>query len=389
MTALEMPIEFRMGDGEVVQTTLAKLAVPASETRVVSEPLTYRKDRSDVSLFKDQVSYARGERGDVADRLERHAREYEIEMRTHPDRTAGTGGNFAPPLWLIDQFANVPQPGRVLADLIPNYPLPVGVQSVNVPVLTAGMVTAPISDDTGITIGDITDTVTTSAVVTIAGFDDVSQQLFDNSPPGAHLDQVLYKSLVESYNAQLETQLLNGSGSSGQLQGIIGLSGINAITYTDASPTATEMFLAFGQAVAAIGINRKRPPETWLMNTPRQAWIASSEDSQQRPLMVAGMNAPGEFQLVQYPVHLTDAIPRTLNTNQDTVIACVPSDMLLLESDPHFRVMTDIAADTESSSAGTLSIRIELHRYVAAIVGRYPTGISVISGTGMVPASGF
>jgi HK97 family phage major capsid protein len=363
----------------------------SADVEVVSEPLTYRRDLPAVSMFKDVISYQRGARGAVADRLERHEREYELEQRTHPDRTAGTGGNFAPPLWLINEFANVPQPGRVLADLIPNFVLPSGVQSINVPVLTAGMTTAIVADDATVTIGDVTDTVTTSPVVTIAGFDDVSQQLFDQSPQGAHLDQVLFKSLTESYNAQLETQLINGTGSGGQLTGLLNLSGINAITYTDASPTATEMFAAFGQAVAAIGINRKHPPETWLMNTPRQAWIASSEDSQQRPLMVASSDGPGEFQLVQYPVHLTDAIPRNLGggTNQDVVIACRPSDMLLFESAPHLRVMADIAADTESSSAGTLSIRVELHRYVAAIVGRYPTGIAAINGTGMVTQTGF
>ena len=47
-------------------------------------------------------------------------------------------------------------------------------------------------------------------------------------------------------------------------------------------------------------------------------------------------------------------------TNQDVIIACIPSDMLLFESAPHLRVMTDIAADTESKSVGTLSIRCSL-----------------------------
>jgi HK97 family phage major capsid protein len=337
------------------------------------------------------IAFQRGERGDTARRLERHAREHELETRIHPDRTAGAGGSFAPPLWLIGQTANVPQPGRVLADLIPNFPLPEGVSSVNVPVLTTGMTTAPAADDGNASDVDVTDSVSSSAVVTISGYDDVSQQLLDQSPQGAHLDQTLFKSLTESYNAVLEQQLISGTGTGGQLLGLINLSGVNAITYTSGTPMATGMFTYFGQAVAAVGVHRRQPPETWLMGTPRQAWIASSEDSQSRPLMVAGAPKPGEFQLVQYPVKLDDAIPRNFGagTNQDVVILCKPSDMLLLESEPHLRVMTDIAADSETAGAGTLSVRIQLHRYVAAILGRYPTGIAVIQGTGMATPAGF
>ena len=364
---------------------------PTVDATVVSEPLTYREDRGNVSFFRDLIGYQRGERGEIAERLARHQREYETEMRVRPDRGSGTGGSFAPPLWLISQFANVPLPGRVLADLIPNFPLPTGVQSVNVPVLTTATTTATVADDSAASDVDITDAVTSSPVVTIAGYDDVSQQLLDQSPQGAHLDSVLFKSLSESYNAVLEQQLINGSGSSGQLTGLVNLSGINSVPYTSATPTATALYPIAGQAAAAIGINRKRPGETWLMTTARAAWITTSEDLETRPLVLGGMDAPGEFQLVQYPVKLDDAIPRNLGggTNQDVLILCRPSDMLLLESEPHMRVMTDIAADTESASAGTLTVRIELHRYVAAILGRYPTGISVISGTGMVTPSGF
>jgi HK97 family phage major capsid protein len=269
--------------------------------------------------------------------------------------------------------------------------LPQGVQSVNVPVLTVGATTTVIADDTAEDMVDITDTSTSSPVVTIAGYVDASQQLLDQSPQGAHFDSVMFSSLTESYNAVLEAQLFNGSGSSGQLQGILGLSGINNVTYTNASPTATGLFTILGEAVAAVGDNRKQPPEKWYLTTSRGAWIATSEDTTLRPLMLAGSSAPGEFQLAQYPVRLSDAIPINLGTctNQDAIVLCKPSDMLLLESAPHMRTMFDIGADTESSSDGTLTVRVELHRYVAAIIGRYPTGIAVIQGTGLVTQSGF
>jgi HK97 family phage major capsid protein len=353
---------------------------------VISEPLTYR-EHGDHSLFRDIIDAERGMFG-AQDRLARHARE--MEERVHPDRGSGTGGSFAPPLWLNDRFASVPRPGRVLADMIPNLPLPQGVQSINIPVLTAGMGTVTIADDSAESDTDITDTSVTAPVVTITGQDDVSQQLLDQSPRGAHLDWVLFKDLEESYNATLETQLINGSGTSGQILGLLNITNsnspanINTITYTDATPTATEMFTFFGQAVAAVGINRLQPPEVWLMTTARQAWIASSEDQQQRPLMVAGAEGPGEFQLVQYPVKLDDAIPRNLGggTNQDVIILCKPSDMVLLEGEPRTNVFVEVGS-------GNLRARIQMHRYVAAVLNRYPTGIAAIEGTGMIPPSGF
>src|SRR5581483_10166458 len=175
------------------------------------------------------------------------------------------------------------------------------------------------------------------------------------------------KDLTEAYDSQLETQLLNGSGAAGQLFGLLNVSGISTVTYTDGTPTATEMFTYLGQAVAAVGKNRKLPPECWLMNTSRLAWLGSSEDSQNRPLMIADRDGAGDVDLLAYPVELTDAMPVTLSGNQDAIIACRPSDSLLFESAPHARVHLDVLS-------GTLQARIQLHCYVAALMGRYPTG---------------
>jgi len=46
--------------------------------------------------------------------------------------------------------------------------------------------------------------------------------------------------------------------------------------------------------------------------------------------------------------------------------------------------------DTAAADAlsGTLSVRFQLHRYVAALTGRYPTGTAVLAGTGMAVQAG-
>ena len=66
----------------------------------------------------------------------------------------------------------------------------------------------------------------------------------------------------------------------------------------------------------------------------------------------------------------------------DQIIACRPSDCLLYESPKKLRLMTQVLA-------GTLQVRIQVYQYAAAILNRYPTGISVISGTGLAQPSGF
>jgi HK97 family phage major capsid protein len=362
---------------------------------VVSEPLTYREDAG-VSYFKDLVD---AERGDypAAERLRRHGCEIADEMerrdtqaasgveyRTSPNRTTGQGGNFAPPLWIIDRFATAPRAKRVLADLIPNFPLPQGVQSVNLPRLTTGNTEQAVADLAADPSADAVDAAVTCEVVTVSGHGDVALQLLDQSPPGAHLDWAFFKDLSEAYDANLEFQLINGSTSAGQLPGMLGLvPSANQVTYTAGSPTATGMFGFLGQVLARIGDNRKQPPEAWLMTTSRMAWLGSSEDSQNRPLMIADRDGDGSLDLLAFPVKLDDAIPVTLGAggNQDALIACRPSDSLLLESAPRARVHLDVLS-------GSLQARIQLHCYVA-VLHRYPSGMASLTGTGLVVQSGF
>lgn len=369
------------------------------DIRVVSEPLTYRRD-APYSMFVDMIDAERGGYS-AKERLERHGREIQGEMerrdkeardakpsdleyRTNPNTTAGQGGSFAPPLWIIDQFATYPRAKRVLADMIPSFPLPQGVHSVNLPRLSTGNTENIDPDLGGDADTDITDASVTSNVVTISGHGDVALQLLDQSPPGAHLDWAFFKDLTEAYDAELEAQLINGSGTGAQLTGLLNVTGNLPVTYTSGTPTATGMFTFLGQLISRVGNNRKLPPELVLMTTSRLGWLGSSEDQQQRPLMITDVDGSGKFDLMTIEVKLDDAMPMTLGAtaNGDTIIACRPSDMILLESAPHARVHLDVLS-------GTLQARIQLHCYVAALVGRYPSGISYLTGTGTVIQSGF
>ena len=398
---------------------------------VIREEATYRPDGH--SYFADlaRARHPEHKRDEATwDRLRRHERE--LEQRA-PNSTYAD-----PPLWLIDRFATAPRPERVLlrlieeaGNLIPIAAKP-GFGSVSTIRLTTGTQTdinapgTPAAErdyveaavPTGSTSGPAATTGTlgkgggfanspvtgdprdpttdASNVVLIAGNADVPLQMLEQSGPGqAHLDAVLWKDLTEDYDSQVEAQLISGSGGAGlgaQLLGLLNIPGTNAVTFTDASPTAAKFIqvqasaTAGGsapQALAAIGRLRKRKPEAWLMTTSRAAWIASSEVA--LPLALANQRGPGAFDLLAYPVTEDDSIPVNLTGNpgsllpggtQDVAIALRVSDLQVFESAPTMEAFSQ-------TLAGTLEGRVQYRAHVAALLGRYPSGISIISGTGM------
>lgn len=361
---------------------------------ITSEPLTYRVGQP-VSFFRDMTLSQRGDLA-AAERLARHADEMRVEVprreaerelrarsagveyRVNPNRADGTGGYFSIPLWLIEEFAVAPRPARVLSALMPNLPLPGGVGEVKLPRITTGTTTGVSNDGQAVPSQDIIDAAASQPVTPIAGMADVALQLLEQSPPGAHLDWALFRDLTSSYDAQLEGLLVNGSGTGTTFAGILNLTagagGVNAITYTDANPTPPEILPSLGQAVAQLGDARSAPPETWLMRTARFAWIAAF-DAASRPSNI--------LPLLGFPHALDDAIPATLaaTANQDAIIAMRPSDSILLESEPRTEVFFEVLS-------GTMHARLRLHGNATA-VHRQPTGISKITGTGMVVQSGF
>lgn len=371
-------------------TTIDETAPPTAVS-ITHEPLTYRQDVRD-SYFRD-VAYAARHDAAAQARLDRHAAEMRtvlaareasaravaatqgLELRVNPDRVDGQGGYASGPLWLMDFAATAPRPGRALAELMPSFTLPAGVSEVSLPRLSTGTQVGVTADGAPVPGRDIVDAAVTSPVVTLSGQSDVALQLLEQSPGGAFLDAIIFRDLAADYDLKLEQQLVNGTGAGGQLLGLLnvpaGAGLANAITYTDASPTALEMVPYIGQAAAQVGNARGLGPEAWLLRTSRRAWLNA-----------AAWPSPGHS--FGYPPVETNAIPATLGAggNQDAIVACRPSDMLLLESVPRFRVEFE-------SLSGTLQARLQMLGYAAAFPARRPTGIATVTGTGMAVQSGW
>lgn len=380
------------------------------KVEVVREPLTYERNGRQ-SYFRDRVLSLRGD-DEARARLERHAREMRVELpklerrraenveyRVNPNRVQGYGGYFAPPLWLIEYFATGARANRVLAHFTPNFHLPPGVQSVNVPRIVSGTRAEDQVDDYPVEDKDITDAAVESPAMTISGMSDVSVQLLEQSPQGAHLDWAILKDLRESYDLHLEERMFNGEGTLQEFAGLLFQktgSKLASATEITGSPKGYEVFEKLGTVAGKMGDQRKMPPEMWLMRTARWAWLGSSTDEEKLPLAVPGHQPPPEIPyllddskpsavtaILGWPLYCNDAITATMGkeANQDAIFAVRPTDWMLFESDEHTSVMME-------PLSGTLQARIQLTRYAAFVV-RYPSGVSYLYGEGLKVPSGF
>lgn len=361
--------------------------------RTTDAPI-YRRGDVAASYFRDL--YAARQRGDrdAADRLRRN--DAQIAEQRALTSTAGAGGEFAPPLWLVDQFVALARPGRVFADSLHPGVLPAGVSSINVPKVASGTSEAvQATQNTAVSQTDLTSTSVSSPITTIAGKQVVSLQLLEQS--GIPFDEVILADLAADYAKQFDVQVISGSGASGQLNGVstfFTASGTNNVTYTSASPTTQLLYRSIGNAIQKILTSRFMPPDVIYMHPRRWYAILSDADTTGRPLVLpqgSAYNPLGTTKegpvpegaagvILGLPVVVDPNLPTNVGagTNQDNVYVARSADLRLWE--------TSLRAETfDAPYADSMGVLFRAFAYSAAIPGRYVTSVSVISGTGLVP----
>lgn len=368
----------------------------AEEARVVSEPLTYARE-SPHSFYRDLAlsEAGRDPQGEASQRLAQHRTEMRVELagrelrtpegavfeqRVNPNRTEGQGGFFAPPLWLIQYFGSARRASRVIANLIPEFDLPLGVGSVRLPRLKTGTEVLASADGTPGASRDVVDSEVFSKCVAFRGISDWSLQSLEQSPVASALDWAIFTDLLHAYDFALESMIISGTGEGESFKGV--LTEGTAVSYTG-STEATKIFPFLGQLMARIGNKRKMPPEAWFTTTARFGYMATSEDKQERPLLITDYvgNLSPAASLVGINLYFNDAIPMNLGAGgqQDVILLGRPKDLMLLESDEKTRVLME-------PLSGDLQVRFEFHRYAACLF-RYASGWSFLEGSGMeVPA---
>jgi HK97 family phage major capsid protein len=341
-------------------------------------------------------------RGDdrATERLQRNARHVEAySTRTGLTTVNGAGGEYVPPLWLVDDFVAYARPGRPVADLCTRGELPSGTDSINLPKISTGSAVAfQGTQNTGINETDLTTSSVSSGVYTVAGGQTIAVQLVDQSPVSGSFDRVIMADLSADHARFIDySVVLNGSGSN-QPTGVLNLSGTTTLTWTTGSPTSGGFVSAVADAAQKVQTLRYLPPTHIVMHPRRWAWLVAQTDSQGRPLVVPGVgnqavNAYGAMadgnpaqgyvgSLLGFPVVVDAQIPTTLGsgTNQDCVIIAKWDDLYLWES----QIQADVFPQTYAANA---SLYARIYNYVSFQPARYPQSICTIGGTGLVAPS--
>lgn len=428
----------------------ADAAAKAAPAVVKSESMTYDKHGRN-SYFRDLATLAvasarlggtEDSPADALERMQRHNAEVDaeartdkqvaaalrelrrtpagMEARTNPNTTAGTGGEFVPPLWLVSQYVPFMRAGRVFANRVRNMPLPPGQDVINIPVISGGSLTAiQTANAAAVTSQDVTTSSISAPVRTIAGQEDISLQLLEQSPIA--MDGVLFDDLSRDYDKQLDTQIISGSGTSGQHKGVLSVTGAtsntdprktNQISSTvtalvDATAGNSSQYKNIINAVNQIETLRfDNPTAIWVHPRRANGWGAAPSASDGRPLFLAakygqfnavGSNEPNPLfqgvagELYGLPVVKDANMLTTANGfsagalqtggNQDVVVVLKEDDVYLWEGTMRMRALPEILS-------GTLQIRFQVYAYSAFTAERLPAGISVIAGTGYI-APGF
>jgi HK97 family phage major capsid protein len=355
------------------------------------------------SFFRDVRSSRMGDHM-AAERLSRN-QQARMESRAGDMTTvAAAGGTFAPPAWLVEQFINLARPGRVTADLLDHQTLPSGVSSINLPKVASGATTAiQATQNSALSDTAMTTTSVSSGISLIGGKQIVSLQLMQQS--GIPFDRVILGDLAADYAQRLDLQVLGGSGTSGQLRGIINGAGVGSTVFTSASPALTSATAAnsfYNKVVAAataIHTTRFRPATAVVMHPNRWAWCLEALDTTTRPLIVTdgsslnaagtstGIVAQGSAGNIVLPVFLDANVTITTGagsaTNQDLVYVMRgrrgddPGDLTLWESDLQVESF-------ESTYADQASVLFRCMAYSAMISDRWSGSVNLISGTGLV-----
>lgn len=357
---------------------------------VGSEAGTYRKDGQH-SYFRDltMVGLNRGD-SSAMERLQRNNREVQVETRAL-STTDGAGGEFVPPLWMINDYVELARTARPTADRVRNETLPGGTDQVNVPkILTGTAVAEQATQNTSVQNTDATTGSVAANVATLAGQQVLPVQLIEQSP--LNMDNILLADLAADYAAKVDLFVLNNNATN--KKGLLQESGTNAVTYTSASPTVALLWSKLADAIQQVTSNRFLPPDTIVMHPRRWAYLLAATDTAGRPIIGvdngATFNSLGTStgvasangvvgRIAGLDVVVDPQVPTNLGagTNQDPIIVFRAADSILWEGAPHAEAFRETKADQ-------LSVLLRFYRYAAFTTARYAKSVSVVNGTGLV-----
>ena len=359
---------------------------------VINEPLTYAQENRNTSFFADMYASQTGDI-DASDRIRRHRQEMAVEYR---DGGVANYSALVVPQYLTELAAELARAGKPFANECTKLPLPQDGMSITISRITTGASAAAQTENGAVSETDIDDTSLVCDVKTIASGQQVSRQAIER---GSGVDTLIAADMAGAMAVTLEDQILNGSGAGVNLLGLTNVSGTNAITYTDGSPTVAELWPKIQDAIQQVNANRFLGADLIVMHPRRLGFLNAALDSSTRPIILPQSNVPQNamgtgpaagygntgVQIAGIPVVTSGKVTTSSGSggNEDEIYVVRRSDMLLFEdaSQPAFIRM-------EETAGMSLTLSYVSYAYYAASMGsRYPGSVSVISGTGLTPPS--
>jgi HK97 family phage major capsid protein len=369
-----------------------------NQARITSEPEVYRQG-GDVSYFRDLMrAQTRTGLGisEAGERLQRNSRQFVDQVRNAPREQTralttvdGAGGDFVPPLWLINEFIELARPGRVTADLVRQQALPPGTDTISLPRLATGTAVAQqATQNTAIQNTDATTNSVSAAVLTLAGGQSMAQQLLDQSP--INMDEILLEDLAADYAVKADVFVIQNNATNAV--GLISAAGVSVNVTATTLTGAGSIWAKLADGIQQIHTQRYMPPSAIVMHPRRWAWIISQVDTAGRPMVTpdaafnpianasGGVVSAGRVGVMQgLPVYTDPNLPTNLGagTNQDPVLLMRERDVIFYESAPR-------AEASIQPGFNTLTVNLRFFRYVALHASRFPKSVAVLNGVGLV-----
>lgn len=363
------------------------------EVREGSENRTYRQedDPRGKNFLNDVARQFLFNNAESNERLSRHMAEERAARGDQLDRAVGTGAyaGLVVPQYLTDLYAPMARAGRPFADACRHHDLPETGMTAYIGRVTTGTTTGLQANELDtVNETDIDDTLLTVPVQTNAGSQTISRQGLER---GVGVEDTTMEDLFGAYHTTLDSTLIN--------QAVTGLSAVaNAIAYTDASPTAPELYPKLLQApanVEAALLNQAQDTDlVAVMHSRRWYWLQSQLTStwpmfgtQGIPAQNAGLDYGKVYGSgfrgvlpsgVAVVVDNNIATNKGAGTNEDEIYFGARSELHLWE-DPNAPMLIR----AEQSQVKKLAVDFVAYGYFAYTFLRRPHAQKV-NGTGLV-----
>lgn len=359
--------------------------------RIGAEKRAYNpeSDRTGVVFLRDVANQLRDPA--ASERLNRHMQEETVERSQYLNRASGTGAfaGLVVPQYLTEMYAPAAKAMRPFADACNLHSLPAEGMVVNISrITTATSAAVQSTENSAVSETNIDDTLLSPAVQTIAGQQTLSRQAIER---GTGTEEVMLQDLIRAYATKVDDTLIN--------QATTGLSAVaTSVAYTDASPTAAELYPKFFDAqsqIEASVLDSSAQNYVAVMHSRRWAWIQSQVGTSFP--FIGQPNLPDRNGGVNFgaaygsnvrgllpngmPVIVDNNIAtnKGVGTNEDEIYVVAANECHLWE-DPSAPLMIR----AEQTSAASLGVLFVVYGYLAYTFQRYSVATTKIGGTGLV-----